>query len=44
MNINHIMIYMKNFIYKRGERDNRGWDGWLASFTHGLEFEQTGRY
>ena len=23
------------------DRGNRGWDGWIASRTHGLKFEQT---
>ena len=27
-----------------GEGDNRGGDGWMASPTHGHEFEQTGRW
>ena len=25
----------------RREENDRGWDGWMASLTHGLEFEQT---
>ena len=25
----------------RGEGDDRGWDGWMASATHGHEFAQT---
>ena len=24
-----------------GEGENRGWDGWMASLTHGREFKQT---